>query len=496
MMMRSMTTDRDDAPPRPVEDCYWLLPGRLLAGAYPGSRSRAQAMDRLRRLLEAGVTCFIDLTEPDEVASYEALLPFETPHGRRVEHLREPIVDHGVPASRETMARILAMIDGALESGHTVYLHCRAGIGRSAMAAGCWLAERSGDAEQALLDLAACWPQAAQSRHWPRVPETDEQVRFVLDWPAGKGGATAASRRATPADAAAERLRGAWYGLALGDALCAAPAADEGPVAWTQHTALALCLADSLLDKGGNDARDQIERYLRWQREGHRTATGHVAEAVATPDVAKALATYLWRKLPMAGAHDPRDTSATSLPRVVAAACFAAADPAAAVALAAEAARTTHQSPLILETCRLYAAMLVGALRGEPPSRWLDGLPAFEPSPWSTRPLRQDVETAASSDEVDATLAAPGTVLHVLLEARRVARHARDFAHVIEAARRAARKDPATAPCGALAATLYGAMHGASAVPVEARARLAGGAQLEVAIERWLAHGRTAGAIA
>jgi hypothetical protein len=39
-------------------------------------------------------------------------------------------------------------------------------------------------------------------------------------------------------------------------------------------------------------------------------------------------------------------------------------------------------------------------------------------------------------------------------------------------------------------------MHGASAVPVEARARLAGGAQLEVAIERWLAHGRTAGAIA
>jgi ADP-ribosylglycohydrolase len=496
MMMRSMATDRDDAPPRPVEDCYWLLPGRLLAGAYPGSRSRAQAMDRLRRLLEAGVTCFIDLTEPDEVASYEALLPFETPHGRRVEHLREPIVDHGVPASRETMARILAMIDGALESGHTVYLHCRAGIGRSAMAAGCWLAERSGDAEQALLDLAACWPQAAQSRHWPRVPETDEQVRFVLDWPAGKGGATSASRRATPADAAAERLRGAWYGLALGDALCAAPAADEGPVAWTQHTALALCLADSLLDKGGNDARDQIERYLRWQREGHRTATGHVAEAVATPDVAKALATYLWRKLPMAGAHDPRDTSATSLPRVVAAACFATADPPAAVALAAEAARTTHQSPLILETCRLYAAMLVGALRGEPPSRWLDGLPAFEPSPWSTRPLRQDVETAASSDEVDATLAAPGTVLHVLLEARRVARHARDFAHVIEAARRAARKDPATAPCGALAATLYGAMHGASAVPVEARARLAGAAQLEVAIERWLAHGRTAGAIA
>jgi ADP-ribosyl-[dinitrogen reductase] hydrolase len=423
------------------------------------------------------------------------LLPFETPDGRRVEHLREPIVDHGVPASRETMARILAMIDGALESGHTVYLHCRAGIGRSAMAAGCWLAERSGDAEQALRDLAACWPQAAQSRQWPRVPETDEQVRFVLDWPAGRG-ATAASRRANLADAAAERLRGAWYGLALGDALCATSDVDDGPVAWTQHTALALSLGDSLLDKGGNDARDQIERYLRWQREGHRTATGHASDAFATPDVAKALATYLWRRQPMAGAHDPRDTSATSLPRVVAAACFAATDPPAAVALAAEAARTTHQSPLILETCRLYAAVLVGALRGEPTSRWLDDVPAFEPSPWTARPLREDVRTAASSEEVDATLAAPGTVLHVLLEARRIARHSNDFGSVIDAARRAAKKAPANAPYGALAATLYGAMHGASAVPVEARARLSGAAQLEAAIERWLAHGNTAGAIA
>ena len=313
----------------------------------------------------------------------------------------------------------------------------------------------------------------------------------MLDWPAGSV-ATAAK----PADSAAERLRGAWYGLALGDALCTAPAVDDGLVAWTQHTALALCLGDSLLDKGGNDARDQIERYLRWQREGHRTATGVVAEAVATPDVAKALATYLWRRLPMAGAHDPRDVSATSLPRVVAAACFAAADPPAAVALAAEVARTTHQSPLILDTCRLYAAMLVGALRGEPPTRWLDGVPAFEPSPWTARPLREDVRTAASSGEIDATHAAPGTVLHVLLEARRVARHADDFRSVIETARRAAKKGPVTAPYGALAATLYGAMHGAAAIPVETCARLAGAAQLEAAIERWLARGRTTGATA
>jgi ADP-ribosylglycohydrolase/protein-tyrosine phosphatase len=497
MMTHSTATDRGEAPPTPVEDSYWLLPGRLLVGAYPGSRSRAQAMDRLRRLLAAGVTSFIDLTEVDELPSYQALLPFETPTGRRVEHLREPIVDHGVPASRETMARILAMLDGALDAGHLVYLHCRAGIGRSAMAAGCWLAERSGDGAQALDELARCWPQAAQSQYWPRVPETEEQVRFVLEWPAGKTGTAAAGPgRVDSAASTLERLRGAWYGLALGDALTVAPGAARAPttaLAWTQHTALALCLADSLLDKGDGDARDQIERYLRWQREGHRTANGVAGEAVPTPDVAKALATYLWRRMPMAGVHDPRDAAATSLPRVIAAACFGLANPSVAVALAAEAARTTHQSPLILEACRLYAAMLVAGLRGEPPSRWLEGLPDWEPSPWSARPLREDVLKVARAAEIDPAIAR-GSALHVLVEARRIARQALDFGSAIEAARRLAARDQATAPYGAIVGTLYGALHGRAAV--EPRARLAGAAQLEASIERWQAHLRAAGVIA
>ena len=125
---------------RPLPATYWVVPGRLLVGEHPGSKSRADAMDRMRRFLAAGVTCFVDLTDPSEVPSYEALLPFATLDGRRVQYLREPIPDHGVPAGREVMARVLAMIDDALAADHVVYVHCRAGIGRSATVAGCWLA--------------------------------------------------------------------------------------------------------------------------------------------------------------------------------------------------------------------------------------------------------------------------------------------------------------------------------------------------------------------
>ena len=74
-------------------------------------------MDRLKRFLATGVSCFIDLTEPDEAPAYEAYLPFATPDGRRIAYLREPIPDHDVPAGRETMTRILRMIDDALAAG-------------------------------------------------------------------------------------------------------------------------------------------------------------------------------------------------------------------------------------------------------------------------------------------------------------------------------------------------------------------------------------------
>ena len=47
-MLRAFSPDRTrDLPPRPLPASYWVLPGRLLVGEYPGSRSRAEAMDRL-----------------------------------------------------------------------------------------------------------------------------------------------------------------------------------------------------------------------------------------------------------------------------------------------------------------------------------------------------------------------------------------------------------------------------------------------------------------
>ena len=80
----------------------------------------------------------------------------------------------------------------------------------------------------------------------------------------------------------ADRAFGALLGLAVGDALGTTlefkspgtftPITDMvgggpfglAPGQWTDDTSMALCLAESLVECHGLDARDQMERYRRW----------------------------------------------------------------------------------------------------------------------------------------------------------------------------------------------------------------------------------------
>jgi ADP-ribosylglycohydrolase len=460
---------RDAEEDRPIPGSYWVAPGRLLVGEYPGSASRAAAMDRLRRFLRAGVTCFVDLTEPAELSSYEPLLPMESADGRRIEYLREPIPDHGVPPNAEAMRQILATVETALDAGHVVYLHCRAGIGRSATVAGCWLAGHGDGTIEPLDELQRCWRQCEKSSTWPTVPETDEQAAFVRAWRTQRSGI--AHQRPVAVNTA-DRVRGALLGLAAGDAAGAAHASHRRASGlWTQHTALTLCLAESLLERRGSDPRDQLERYLKWQREGHLSATG--SPSVATPDVAMALANYQWRRQRMAGPHDPRDRSTASLPRVLAAVAYSLAEPAEAVRLAGECSRTTHQSPIVVDTCRFLGAIFAGALRGADPADFCDGL--YEPVAglWSAKPLKASVAAAfrpAAGSDPDESAERAGRADAVQAVVRARAAIAGGFAETVRRACAGAVEPSLEA---ALAGALAGAAFGSASIPPDQISRLA-----------------------
>ena len=168
---------------RPHPNCYWVHPGRFLAGEYPGALCEAEARQKLARLLEAGVTFFLDLTAPHELQPYTALLDAEAQaRGRPVVHRRLPILDGAIPHTPQEMVTMLDTIDQALAAGHTMYVHCWGSVGRTDTVVGCHLVRHGQQGTAALHALARRWQTVAKRPRHPCSPETEAQRRYILHW--------------------------------------------------------------------------------------------------------------------------------------------------------------------------------------------------------------------------------------------------------------------------------------------------------------------------
>jgi ADP-ribosyl-[dinitrogen reductase] hydrolase len=482
-----------------------VLPGNLLAGEHPIGSTPQETRRRLERLLAVGIECFIDLTMPEELASYDIDLPIS------VEYIRKPIRDHGVPARREHMVDIQACLDHAVRTGQRTYVHCRAGIGRTGTVIGCFLVERGMPGADALEELNRLWQQSKRAESWPHVPETDEQSEYVRAWTPQV--AALLSRRVAPKRAEdplfensaltavrnlRDRFLGALIGLAVGDALAAAtqyrkpgsfaPVGDllgGGPFdlprgGWSDDTAMALCLAESLVESNGFNPRDQVERYCRWQHQGYLSATGQCVGITA--NTARALAMAQWRRQMYSGSHDPTQLDPEVLSRVAPATMFFFAAPADAVTHAADAARTTCQAAGAVEACKLFGAMLYAALGGKPKSSVLTPTPEL----LDVATLRTTVAGLAL-DAGQSAAAAPkaGDVVEALEAALWAFRSTDNFRDgALRAANLGANSDVVAAAYGQLA----GAHYGVSAIPATWRNSLMHKDLIEGLADRLLAH--------
>ena len=168
------------------------------------------------------------------------------------------------------------------------------------------------------------------------------------------------------------------------------------PGQWTDDTSMALCLAESLIECGEFNPTDQMQRYVRWWKDGHLSSTGRCFDIGGT--TSDSLARFQRTGDPYAGSTDGDSAGAGSIMRLAPAPMFYAADAEEAMDKAADSSRTTHGAQAAVDACRYMAGIIVGALRGEAKETllWHGYTPA--PGSWDDAPLHPEIaEVAAGS---------------------------------------------------------------------------------------------------
>lgn len=392
-----------EQPPRPDKNCYWLIPGKLLAGEYPGHYTDDAARKKVSRFLEAGVDFFINLTEAGELYPYDDIAQQEAAkRGLTIEHRRMSIMDLNVP-NREHMAAILNTIDDAIAAGRTVYVHCWGGIGRTGTVIGCYLVRHGMTGNEALNEIARLWQNMAKQDRFPHSPETEIQIDYIRYWK---------EARPQQPNYHFDRFRGALLGLAVGDAVGTTlefkppgtftPIDDMAgggpfnlqPGQWTDDTSMALCLAASLVEKQGLDPYDQMERYGRWWRQGYLSSTGHCFDIGNT--VAGALRQFQADGHPLAGPTAPNTAGNGSIMRLAPVPLFYVAQPAVALEQSGESSKTTHGTPMAVDACRYLGGLLVGAINGASKEQLLSAHYSPVPNYWDSYPLHPKIAAVAA----------------------------------------------------------------------------------------------------
>ena len=170
----------------PYPKTWWIDGGRILGGCYPGKLDEAEQVVMLRRLLDCGITHFVNLQQEDETGRgkpfpdyMELIQPIASELGREIGFRRFPIPDFGIPEPG-LMADCLDHIDEVLQTGGKPYVHCWGGCGRTGCAIGCWLVRHGRSPDEAICEM----EQGRRGRGFTNpAPENERQRQFIMNWP-------------------------------------------------------------------------------------------------------------------------------------------------------------------------------------------------------------------------------------------------------------------------------------------------------------------------
>lgn len=154
---------------------YWIngsWPGRLAISSRP--RGGDWLDDEVRAWRQAGLDMIVSLLTQDEVVALNLEQEAQLCRKHGMQFLTFPIIDRSVPASRHAALDFVRELENTLTAGKSLLIHCRQGIGRSALVAACLLISSGMETESAFQKISAVRGVA--------VPETPEQRRWVANF--------------------------------------------------------------------------------------------------------------------------------------------------------------------------------------------------------------------------------------------------------------------------------------------------------------------------
>ena len=152
-------------------ELYWIdgsWPGKL--AIVPRPRGGDWLEDEMQAWRQAGLDVVVSLLTREEGADLDLAQEAELSQTRGIQFIEFPIPDRSVPLSHRVTLELLRELHQLLIKGKNVGIHCRQGIGRSAVVAACLLIFLGIEPEVAFQHISAARgcviPETAEQRKW------------------------------------------------------------------------------------------------------------------------------------------------------------------------------------------------------------------------------------------------------------------------------------------------------------------------------------------
>jgi ADP-ribosylglycohydrolase/protein-tyrosine phosphatase len=362
-----------------------LCPGKCGPSSWSRTEWRRDMQTDIAAIAATGATVLVTLMEPEELREWGAagIGAAALKAGLVWYHL--PIRDLRAPGRRfeARWPEVGADLHARLARGERVVVHCRGGLGRAGTVAARLLIETGVAADDAIGRVRharrGAIQTAVQTQHLVELARDRHRraAAVAVDSIPSPQAIATRSAIATESDLA-RRIAGGMWGLLIGDAAgvpyefksaSSLPASRHiglvppagfartyahVPVGtWSDDGAQALCLAQSLLERGDLDCGDLGRRLLAWRDLGHLAVDARVFDCGI--QTGQALARIRAGADPAsAGADDTRANGNGSLMRVLPLALWHRESDTALAEAAHRQSRVTHGHLLSQVVCALY----------------------------------------------------------------------------------------------------------------------------------------------